>query len=132
MTDISASHFWNIYIEKTKTYNIKPGVELWYVKRAESYIKYHQGLKLSYHQPEQIESFFTFKSRQMRLKDWQFRRIVQTIELLFSAMFKSDWTRDFPWQEWSCKWGKNTVIVNIREICALSPFILYLKTNGLS
>ena len=101
MTDITVSRFWDIYIEKTKAYNIKPGAERWYVKHAESYIKYHQGLKLSRHQPEQVESFFTFKSRQKRLKDWQFRQIIQAIELLFCELVKTKWSRTFPWGQWS-------------------------------
>jgi len=99
--DSSVSRFWDKYIEKTKCYKLKPGVDRWYVKHAEAYIKYHQGIKLASHQPHHIESFFTYKSRQIRIKDWQFRQIVQAIELLFIALVKTGWAREFPWQEWS-------------------------------
>lgn len=101
MIDMSVSHFWDKYIEKTKSYKLKPGVDRWYVRHAEAYIKYHQGIKLVAHQPHHVESFFTYKSRQIRIKDWQFRQIVQAIELLLTNMVKNDWARDFPWQEWS-------------------------------
>ena len=97
----SVSHFWDIFIEKTKAYKLRPGTDRWYVKHAEAYIKFHDGIRLNQHQPTHIESFLNYKSRQPRIKDWQFCQIVQAVELLFTEMVKTRWASTFPWQEWS-------------------------------
>lgn len=96
----SVSRFWDKYIEKTKVYKIKQGVDRWYVLHAESYIRYYKCIKLSAHRPEQVEEYLTVKGRQKDLKDWQFVQIVQAIELLFTGMVKTSWAAEFPWQEW--------------------------------
>ena len=101
MTDSSVSRFWDKYISKTKIYNLKPGVDRWYVRHAEAYIKFHKNLKLNLHKPEHVEAFLTEKGRQKQLEDWQFTQIVESIKLLFTDMLKPSWAANFPWQEWA-------------------------------
>ena len=88
MSSSSISRFWDKFINLTKTYKLRPGADRWYVKHVEAYIKFHQGIKLSQHKPEHVEAYFAYKSRQVRIKDWQFQQIVQAIELLFIGMIK--------------------------------------------
>lgn len=101
MIDSSVSRFWDKFISKTKRYNLKPGVDRWYVRHAESYIKFHKDLKLNLHNAEHVEAFLTDKGRQKHLKDWQFVQVVNSIKLLFTDMLRPSWAIDFPWQEWA-------------------------------
>ena len=101
MVDSSIFRFWDKYIEKTKRYKLRPGACRWYVKHVESYIKFHEGMKLSSHQPEQVEAFLIYKSKHKRIKDWQFRQIVQALEILYVELIKPGWVAPFPWEDWS-------------------------------
>lgn len=91
MMDSSISRFWDQYISKTRNYNLRKGASRWYVKHTEACINFHSGLKLIQHQPEHIESFFTYKSKQPRIKNWQFQQVVQAFEVLFSDLIKPQW-----------------------------------------
>lgn len=101
MIDSSVSRFWDKFISKTKKYKLKAGVERWYVRHAESYIRFHKDLKLNLHKAEHVEAFLTEKSRQKYLKDWQFVQTVNSIKLLFTDMLQPSWAIDFSWQEWA-------------------------------
>ena len=101
MNNSSISRFWDKFTELTNTYKLRPGSNRWYVKHAESYIKYHKDIKLLNHQPNHIESFLTYKSRHVRIQDWQFRQVVHAIEILFVDLLKPKWASTFPWKDWS-------------------------------
>ncbi len=100
MTDVSVSRFWDKYIDKTKTYNVRQGASRWYVKHAEAYIQFHKERKVSTHTPEDVESFLTYKTQHKRLKDWQFKQIVEAIEILFVELVRPGWAKTFPWEQW--------------------------------
>lgn len=72
MAASSISRFWDIYINKTKTYNIKPDVVRWYVRHAECYIKFNSGSKLKSDVPEYVEKFLIDKGRLVRADDRHF------------------------------------------------------------
>ena len=100
MNDESVSRFWDNYINKTKTYNVKSKVVRWYVRHAESYIKAHPNLRLSQHSAEQIEQYLKGKGRNPHLQDWQFRQVVAALRILFTDMVKAPWAKEFPWGDW--------------------------------
>lgn len=101
MTDVSVSRFWDNYIEKTKTYNIKPTAVRWYVRHAESYIKSYKNTKLINHSEDFVDEYLKDKGRQKRLEDWQFQQIVTALKILFIDMVKISWANTFPWEEYS-------------------------------
>jgi integron integrase len=100
MDNPSVSRFWDNYIYKTKTYNIKPKVARWYVRHAEQYIKAHPNQRLASHSQHEIEQYLREKGRNPRLEDWQFRQIVDALKILFVEMVQPAWAHDFPWQDW--------------------------------
>ena len=55
MTNLSESRFWDKFIYKTTSYNIKPGVARWYVRHAESYIKSNK-TRLATHMAADVEN----------------------------------------------------------------------------
>ena len=97
MNDESVPRFWDNYIYKTSSYNVKPKVARWYVRHAESYIKAHPHLRLSQHSAEQIETYLKEKGRNPHLQDWQFMQIVEALKILFIEMVKAPWAKEFPW-----------------------------------
>ncbi|MFV2061187.1 MAG: integron integrase [Gammaproteobacteria bacterium] len=101
MNEQSVARFWEKYIEKTKRYGVKKGVERWYVKHAEDYIKAHRGVKLIEHLAQNVEQYLKVKGRSKWLLDWQFQQVVTSIEILFRDMVKIPWAVQFPWDEWS-------------------------------
>jgi integron integrase len=100
MSGLSESRFWDKFIYKTRSYNIKPDVARWYVRHAESYIKSHDK-RLASHSKKDVEKYLTEKGRNRYLHEWQFRQIVISLKILFTDMVKVPWGNDFPWDKWS-------------------------------
>ena len=100
MSTQSESRFWDKFIDKTTSYNIKPEVARWYVRHAESYIKSHEK-RLASHSALDIENYLTCKGRNRRLHAWQYRQIVLALKILFTEMVNITWGNAFPWDEWN-------------------------------
>jgi integron integrase len=100
MPDQSTARFWDKYIEKTRSYGVKPGVDRWYVRHVEAYIKAHRNLRLSQHSSQQIEKYLRDKGRNPRLLDWQFRQIIDALKILFIEMVRAPWANEFSWGDW--------------------------------
>jgi len=67
MHDQSVSRFWEKFIHKTKSYDIKPDVARWYVRHAEAYIKSHK-IKLAQHSAHDVEKYLNKKAAVLVLK----------------------------------------------------------------
>ncbi len=100
MSDLSASHFWDKYIIKTDSYNIKPTSSKWYVRHAENYIRFHKGNRLRQHTPENINQFLQYKCRNPQLTDWQFMQIVVALKILFIDMVRTPWAKSIDWDSY--------------------------------
>ena len=99
MHTLSESRFWDKFIVKTTSYNIKSDVARWYVRHSEQYIKAHYK-RLAMHTAEDVEKYLTEKDRNQFLQDWRFRQIVTAIKILFNEMVTVDWSSEFAWGEW--------------------------------
>ena len=99
MSTQSESRFWDKFIYKTASYNIKPDVARWYVRHAESYINSHNK-RLASHSDKDVEKYLTEKGRNRYLHEWQFRQIIISLKILFTDMVNVPWGNDFPWDEW--------------------------------
>lgn len=100
MDDLTVSRFWDNYIERLKSYGIKPKLLRWHVRHAEQYIKAHPGRRLATHGPADVERYLQDKGRNAALKDYQLRQIVKSLQVLFVALVRSAWAETFPWQQW--------------------------------
>lgn len=99
MSDIQFARFWDNYIEKTKRYNVKDNVVRWYVRRAEHYIKAQRPSRLADHTREQVDAYLRDIPRTQRLQGWQFAQVVKALQILFVEVVKTDWAKDYPWEE---------------------------------
>lgn len=75
----SVSHFWENYINISKSYGAKQRALRWYVRHAEEYIKAHQGVRLSLHTPAMLEVYLRDKGRNKYLKDWQYQQMIDAL-----------------------------------------------------
>ena len=100
MTDQAVSRFWDNFISKTESYNVKADAAKWYVRFAEQYIKANANIRLAHHKPEQVEQYLKRKGRSPNLKDWQFIQIVESLKILFVDLVKTDWASSFAWDDW--------------------------------
>ena len=101
MIDQSDSRFWDKYIAVSKLYKVRDSALRWYVRFAEQYIRAHEGLPLDQHAAEQVENYLQEKSRNSNLESWQFRQLVQALEILFVEIVGHAWAREYRWQDWS-------------------------------
>jgi integron integrase len=100
MDDLTITRFWDKYIEQLNRYGIKPKMLRWHVRHAEQYIQAHPQRRLAAHTVADVEQYLQEKGRSVQLKDWQFRQIVKSIQILFVEMVKSPWATAFSWQDW--------------------------------
>ena len=96
----SVSHFWENYINISKSYGVKPGALRWYVRHAEEYIKAHKATRLSLHTPDILEAYLRDKGRNKHLEDWQYKQVIDALRIMFTDMVKLPWAVSFAWDDW--------------------------------
>lgn len=97
--DESVARFWDLFIEKSKTYGIRPAAVKWHVRYAEQYIKAHPDERLATHTPAHVDNFLRLLVERSRLKDWQCRQAIVAIQLLFVELVKAEWASAYPWRD---------------------------------
>jgi len=100
MKSLKISRFWDKYIEKTKSYGFSDDVCRWYVKRCETYIKSHEGVRLVEHNDTIVIDYLKDIGRNIRIEDWQYVQIVDSLRILFVDIVKSEWAKEFAWEDW--------------------------------
>lgn len=100
MDDQSVSRFWDNFISKLMIYGVKANVLKWHVQHAEQFIKGLHGRRLGMLTASDLDQYLRDKGRNPRLKDWQFRQLVLSLQVLFMELVKSSWASAYPWQQW--------------------------------
>lgn len=91
--------FWDKYIKFIQDRGVKDSVVRWYVIRVEQYIKAFPEKRLAKHCPQDIVNYLEKQGRLVKLKDWQFRQIVDAIQNLFT-MLNVSWLSEVDWEYW--------------------------------
>ena len=99
MDNDKIARFWDKFISKSKSYGIKHSVLRWYVLHAERYIQAHQDLRLGEHDAQLVEHYLAQMAREPRIKDWQYKQIIKSLQILFVELVQPPWADDFPWQD---------------------------------
>ena len=55
--DASVARFWDLFIEKSKSYGIRPAADIWHVRYAEQYIKAHPNERLATYTPAHVDDY---------------------------------------------------------------------------
>ena len=91
--------FWDTFITKSKSYGVTQQAVRWHVRHAERYINAHENLRLAEHTPQQIDSYLNTMSRMPQVKDWQYKQIIKSLQIIFVEIVQSPWARSYPWQD---------------------------------
>lgn len=71
----------------------------WYVVRARQYLQAHAELPFEEHTPEHVSRYLAAVGHEVRLTDWQFRQIVDALELLCKTA-AVPWVAQVDWHYW--------------------------------
>ncbi len=74
---------WQKYLDLLSRKGILEQYRRWYVKRVEDFLAAHPGKKLSDFSTSNLESYLQLRSRDTSLTAWQYRQMVDALQLLF-------------------------------------------------
>ena len=77
------ARFWDRYLELLAKQGVKESAQRWYVLRAEHYIQTFPDKKLAQHTAEDITGYLEKMGCSGKVRDWQFRQVVDAIRNLF-------------------------------------------------
>ncbi|MGB9617436.1 MAG: hypothetical protein ACPL7J_08950 [Desulfomonilaceae bacterium] len=83
--DKNVARFWDRYLEKLREHGVKQAAMRWYVVRAEEYIRAAEGKKLAAQEVADITRYLEKMGRKGGISDWQFRQIVDAIQILLQT-----------------------------------------------
>ena len=89
------------YMTAIHNKGIVPPYDRWYVIRAETFLKYNQGKRLSEYTCDLVQTYLSELGRSDVLNAWQFRQAVDAIRILCLDVFKCDWAGSFDWEYWN-------------------------------
>ncbi len=98
--DESISRFWDKYIAKTVGYGVPERARRWYVRHVEGFIKAHSERRLATLSANDVIKYLKEKGRSRNLADWQFRQVVDALQVLFVDLVRPDWAQGFDWAGW--------------------------------
>lgn len=91
---------WQKYIDLLSRQCIPENQQRWYVKRVEDFLKIYPGKKLQNFSPSDLEGYFQHRSRDKSLTGWQYRQIVDALQLLFVDLSATSLAKTFDWGYW--------------------------------
>lgn len=91
---------WDGFLCAVRSRGVKPPVDRWYVIRAEQFAR-----ALGEARPEactaaDVTEYLGELGRRGSLKDWQYRQVIDALEILLAAVLKRPWATDFDWDFW--------------------------------
>ncbi|WP_295446361.1 hypothetical protein [uncultured Thiodictyon sp.] len=86
----------NLLIHRAVPENIRP----WYVRRVEEFLKAVRPKSLSQLTAEQVNGYLQDGSSQGQLADWQFRQLVDALQLLFVDLSQAPAGKGIDWEWW--------------------------------
>ena len=100
MGDLCMERFWDHFIAYVRNKGIKDHVVRWYVRRAEQYIRASPNQPLVQHTARHVEQYLRGIGRKHQLQPWQFRQVVEALQILFVDLVGAAWAGHFDWEYW--------------------------------
>jgi integron integrase len=91
---------WDRYLSVLQGQQVPEAQRQWYVRRAEAFIEAVRPTRMAEVSAEQITAFFHRYGREQRLSDWQFRQMVEAVQLLLVDLAGSRGAREVDWDYW--------------------------------
>ena len=123
--------FWDKYIKQTLEQGVKKSATRYYVLRVEQYIQAVPDKRLRDHEPKDVVEYFEAQGRLDRIEDWQFRQMVDAIQILF-RMLDVAWMSEVDWTHWmnSAAVVTESHATVAREISAAETIDQLANVNG--
>ena len=93
-------HLWGRFIKVLQDQGINQRYFRWYALRVEQYLKAHSGQPPHQHTEGEVTTYLQEIGRTSQLKDWQYRQLVQALEVLFVKVLELPWAQGFDWPYW--------------------------------
>jgi integron integrase len=97
--DQNSRGFWERYIAFIAGLGVKENARRWYVVRIEHYIKSFPDKTIFDHTPDDVTGYLDKLGRSTKIRDWQYRQVVDAIQKLFQ-MIQTSWLHDVDWNQW--------------------------------
>jgi integron integrase len=81
-------------------HRISPVQREWYVRRAEAFVEAVRPTRMGEVSAEQVTGFFLKHARERRLTDWQFRQMVDAVQLLLVDLAQAPVASALDWDYW--------------------------------
>ena len=91
---------WDRYLSVLERHRVPENQRQWYMRRAEAFIDAVKPMRMGEVAAEQITAFFLGHAREQRLSDWQFRQMVDAVQLLLIELTDSAGARELDWDYW--------------------------------
>jgi integron integrase len=98
--EAAIARFWDKYIDMIHKKGIKEPFDRWFVIRARQYIEAFQDKRLALHSADDLTGYLETLGRNSSWQAWQFRQVVDAIELLLREMVHLSWVDTFDWEHW--------------------------------
>ena len=91
---------WQKYLDVLFHKKIPEQHHRWYVKRVEDFLKESPGKKLQDYSAGDLESYFQRRTRDSSLTAWQYRQMVDALQLLFVDLSATSLAKTLDWGYW--------------------------------
>lgn len=91
---------WERFISIVRERGARAPADRWYVHRAEQFEKFLRNTDLQTCTATDVNAYLPQLDQQGRLRDWQFRQAVDSLEILLAHVLKLPWAAEFDWAFW--------------------------------
>ena len=94
------SRFWHNYLSVLEKSGVPRVARPWYRKHVEAYVAAHSATRLTQHSSAHVDDYLAAKGRNPKLREWQFRQMVDALRLLFCELVRPAWASSYDWSHW--------------------------------
>jgi hypothetical protein len=91
VTVVNDSRFWDRFIEFMPRQGVKKPFDRWHTIRAKAPLAHTSDRASEQHAADDVAVYLLKKGRVERLKDWQFKQVVESLEVLFVRRLGLRW-----------------------------------------
>lgn len=91
---------WDRYLSVLERHRVPASQRQWYVRRVEAFVEAVRPTRIGEVSAGQVTAFFHRYAREQRLTEWQFRQMVDAVQLLLVDLARSPAAGEIDWDYW--------------------------------
>lgn len=91
---------WNTFVNRVRSRGIRAPFDRWYAIRAENFARSMRGKAWHAWTPNDVTNYLTALGANDRFTAWQFRQVVDSVEILLRETLQLSWSDRFDWSFW--------------------------------